>query len=70
MIKKISEENQLLEETNHARIALQEAHAKFDYISDEMLIESYIYDIKAKEKRYEYFLRLCREKGIAAYKIS
>lgn len=70
MLTDINEKTQLLKETDYARIALREAHEKFDFVSeDEMLIESYIYDIMAKQKKYEYYIKLCREKGISAYRL-
>lgn len=70
MRKNNNEKTQLLLETDHARIALREAHETFNYISgDEHLVESTIYDIMAKQKKYEYYIRLCRENGVCAYRL-
>ena len=37
-----------------------------DYVTDELLIDSYIYGIKAVNIKYQYYLRLCKERGLAA----
>ena len=35
-------------------------------VTDETLINCYIYELKAIEMKYQYFLRLCKEKGLTA----
>lgn len=42
------------------------ADQKLQYITEDELIDSTIYEIKALEKRYEYYIRICKEKGISA----
>lgn len=44
---------------------LEFVHQNLDYITDDVLIDSYIYEIKALNKKYEYYLKLCKEKGLA-----
>ena len=37
------------------------AEKKLDYASDELLIDSAIYEIESLYKRHAYYIRLCRE---------
>jgi len=39
-------------------------HNCFDQTTDAILIDSLTYEIKAVNLRYEYYLSLCKEKGI------
>lgn len=41
-------------------------HKNLDYTTDDVLIDSYIYEMKALNKKYEYYLKLCKEKGLSA----
>jgi len=45
------------------------ADQRLEYITENELIDSTIYEIKALEKRYEYYIRICKERGICAYGI-
>ena len=46
------------------RQALDRAYAGFDNAVEEDLIDSYIYEIKALQKRYKYLTDLAAEEGI------
>ena len=39
-------------------------HNCFDHTTDEILIDSLIYELKAANLKYQYYLNLCKEKGI------
>ena len=41
-------------------------HKSFDFVTDEMIIDSLIYEIMSLQKRYGYYLKLCKEKGFLA----
>ena len=41
-------------------------HSCFDHITDELLIDSLTYELKAISLRHKYFLNLCKEKGIVS----
>lgn len=45
---------------------LNNIHKILDYTTDSSLIDSFIYEIKALNKKYEYYLKLCKEKGLVA----
>jgi hypothetical protein len=58
------EDEQILEAVNTTRRELDQLHNRYDNISDEILIESLIYEIKAAHMKYQYYLNLCKDKGI------
>ena len=39
-------------------------HRTLDVINDPVLIDSFIYEMNAKNMRYKYYLNLCKEKGL------
>jgi len=39
-------------------------HSRFDHITEDILIDCLIYELKAVSLRHKYFLDLCKEKGI------
>ena len=39
-------------------------HNCFDHTTDTILIDSLIYELKAANLKYQYYLNLCKEKGI------
>ena len=39
-------------------------HNCFDHTTDAILIDSLIYELKAANLKYQYFINLCKEKGI------
>jgi len=41
-------------------------HSCFDHITEEVLIDCLIYELKAVSLRHKYFLDLCKEKGIVS----
>ena len=45
---------------------LDYVHKELDYITDEILIDSFIYEIQALNKKYQYYIKLCKEKGVVA----
>ncbi len=45
---------------------LDYVHQEFDYITDDILIDSFIYEIQALNKKYQYYIKLCKEKGLVA----
>ncbi len=58
---------QLINAVLKARDEWLEAGINFDYVCDELLVDYYIYRMKACESRYTYFLRLAKEKGLSRY---
>ena len=44
-------------------------HNCFDHTTDAILIDSLIYELKAANLKYKYYLNLCKEKGIVGGKL-
>lgn len=59
--KKIPKENPLLSEINATKIALDIAYSNFENVVDPDLIDCYIYEVNAVQKRYRYLLRQLKE---------
>lgn len=38
----------------------------FDFATDDILIDSYIYEINSLNKKYQYFIKLAKENGLIA----
>ncbi len=45
---------------------LDYVHKEFDYITDDILIDSFIYEIQSLNMKYQYYIKLCKEKGLVA----
>jgi len=67
--------NELSYEDMEIVTALEEAteemafiHSRFDHITEDLLIDCLIYELKAVSLRHKYFLDLCKEKGIVSGK--
>ena len=56
-------DDELIENINQAKKEWLEANSSFEYIDDKDIIDYYTYKILACQIRYEYFLKLAKEKG-------
>ncbi len=59
------EELEIIESINKLRISLQTLYQNYEYVIDPNLIDSYIYEMSSLYAKYDYYLKLCKEKGIA-----
>jgi len=50
----------LMEDITKTRRALETAYANFQYVSDPVLIDCYIYEINSADLRYKYLLNEMR----------
>lgn len=41
-----------------------QAHKKLSAATDEELIDCFIYELKAVQLKYSYYIRVCKEKGL------
>ena len=58
---------ELLEHLNNLQKELDTIHNNLDFITDEALIDCCIYEMKAVQIKYHYYLRLCKEQGLVAF---
>ncbi len=61
------EERDILEAALEARDEWINTSANFEYVSEELLVDYYIYRLKACEARYTYYVRLAKEKGLSHF---
>lgn len=62
----MTEGEAILSAIRQVQIQLECARNSFETATDENLIDSYIYQIIALQKKYAYFLRTAREMGLTA----
>jgi len=63
----LSEEDQtVLQTLEELKRDLDLIHRTLDVVTDPILIDSFIYEMNAKNVRYKYYLNLCKEKGLVA----
>ncbi|MGE5615044.1 MAG: YaaL family protein [Bacillota bacterium] len=61
------EDREILKAVFEARDEWIEAGNNFEYAHEDMLIDYYIYKLKACESRYAYFVKLAKERGLSHY---
>ena len=62
--KLLTEGEVILAAIRQVQLQLECARSSFADATDEILIDSYIYEIIALQKKYEYFLKSAKEMGL------
>lgn len=57
-------EYDLLREIDDVKLRLESVHSRFDYVVEEDLVDSCIYEIESLESRYQYLLRQAKQKNL------
>ena len=60
----MTEGEAILAAIRQVQVQLECARSAFETVTDETLIDSYIYEIFALQKKYEYFLKTAKEMGL------
>lgn len=60
----ITEGQAILAAIRQIQLQMECARSSFEDATDETLIDSYIYEIIALQKKYEYFLKTAKEMGL------
>jgi len=60
------EDMEIVAALNEATGDMAFIHSCFDHITEELLIDCLIYELKAVSLRHKFFLNLCKEKGIVS----
>ena len=55
------EKQQLISSLSRTRAQLQQAYSGFNLVSDQDLVESYVFEIKSLQSRYDYLFRRIKE---------
>jgi len=58
------EDAELIDSLQLVRHNLDFAHRSFDITTDKALLDSIAYEIMSLNKKYEYYLRRCKERGL------
>jgi len=58
------EDTEIVAALNEAASDMAFIHSCFDHVTEEILVDCLIYELKAVSLRHKYFLDLCREKEI------
>jgi|CZCB01.1.fsa_nt_gi hypothetical protein len=61
------DERQIIDAALEAKEQWREAGLNFENVTDDLLVDYYIYWMKACESRYTYYLRLAKEKGLSHF---
>jgi len=65
--KGISDEDaEIVVALNELNMEIKSLHMCLDSMTDPNLIDAHIYEIKALNMRYKYYLERCKERGIIA----
>jgi hypothetical protein len=59
--KKSPQYDILLDEINKTKLALESAYSNFENVVDPDLIDCYIYEVNAVQKRYKFLLKQAKE---------
>jgi len=59
------EDAELVDSLQLVKDSLVYAHQSFDITTDRALLDSISYEIMSLNKKYEYYLRRCKERGIS-----
>ena len=59
-----TEEMEILTNLDRLKKDLDFLYSNFDYVTDPVLIDGYIYEIKSVQMKYQFYLNLCREQGL------
>lgn len=56
--------------TETLRRELEILHNRFDQATEDILVDSIIYEMQALQMRYKYYLDVCKERGIVSEEFS
>ena len=59
--KKESKYGSLISDIEKIKVAIESAYSNFENVSDPDLIDSYIYEVNAIQKRYKFLLKQAKE---------
>ncbi len=61
-----AEKDEIIKTVDSLKDELNQIQCRLNYTTEPLLIESVIYEIKAIQKKYEFYIKICKEKGFAA----
>lgn len=67
--KKYDDREELILSIEKVKRALEAAYANFNFVTEPDLVDSYIYEVKAMQLKYQYLIQQAKELGIISNKI-
>jgi hypothetical protein len=64
--KAVNDNLAIIENIEKIKVALNSVYSKLDIVTEPELIDSYIYELKAIQLKYQYLLQQAKELGIIA----
>ncbi|MEA5082781.1 MAG: YaaL family protein [Lachnospiraceae bacterium] len=62
-----SEQEELMKHIEEINRQMKTARQNLNLVTDECLIDSYIYELTALNKRYQYYIRRAKKEGLVAF---
>lgn len=62
-----SEQEQLMKHIEEINCQMKATRQNLNLVTDECLIDSYIYELTALNKRYQYYLKRAKKEGLVAF---
>lgn len=63
-IKKEDQDIEIIKKLNEIEDLIDTANNIFDFVTDKELIDSTIYELNSLYKKYTYYIKVCKERGI------
>ncbi len=58
------EKKEILQKLNEIEDLIDTAHNVFNYVIDDELIDGCIYELNSLYKKYSYYIKICKDRGI------
>lgn len=62
-----SEQEELMKHIEEINRQMKTTQQNLNLVTDECLIDSYIYELTALNKRYQYYIRRAKKEGLVAF---
>lgn len=66
-IKSPSKQEELMKHIEEINRQMKTTRQNLNLVTDECLIDSYIYELTALNKRYQYYIRRAKQEGLVAF---
>lgn len=66
-VEKSSSQEDIMRQIGEINRQMKTTQQNLDLVTDECLIDSYIYELTALNKRYQYYIRRAKKEGLVAF---
>ncbi len=57
---------EVLKKLDEIHLLIESANSIFEYVTDPELIDGIIYELNSLHKKYSFYIRICKERGIVS----